>query len=468
MARRLRAHLTPLVVLAAVSLLSLGARVALLGQPCHVNCSKSTNHLLVFDEVYYVNAARVIAGIVPPSNEKYGGAPLGDDPNAEHPQLAKLVMAGSIELFGDGPLAWRLVSLVLGSVAILGMFALVRAAGGGPWMAVSAAALMAADNLLLVHGRIGTLDVPALAPMLWGVVLYLRGRPLLAGLLIGIASCVKLVAPYALLVILCLELLRLGGVRVGVRAAAARAGACFAAAVVTFFALLAILDRIAPPYDPAQGKLLGASPFRHLAHMLSYGANQSSPHGPTGIASYPWAWLVDSKPITYLNINPARPAPGLYHIHPAAHFLGLINPAVLLLGTPALLVVAWAVVRRWRRPRCAQADATADVAADARPDATADAAPDATGDAAPDDCAAGEVPLLAVAWFVGTFAPFVAIALAFQRTSYLYYMVVVMPAIYMSASYLTWRARRFRRLLAIWWLVVIATAVVLWPFTPLP
>ena len=145
----------------------------------------------------------------------------------------------------------------------------------------------------------------------------------------------KLVSPYALLVIVCLELLRMGrggvgvaAARAGLRTLATRAGTCVASAVVTFFGLLALLDRIAPPYDPAQAKLLSASPFRHLAHMLSYGASQSSPHGPQGIASYPWTWLVDYKPITYLNINPARPAPGLYHIHPAAHFLGMINPAL--------------------------------------------------------------------------------------------------------------------------------------------
>ena len=41
-----------------------------------------------------------------------------------------MVVAGAIELFGDGPLAWRLPSILLGSLAILGMFALVRAAGG--------------------------------------------------------------------------------------------------------------------------------------------------------------------------------------------------------------------------------------------------------------------------------------------------------------------------------------------------
>src|SRR5581483_5481916 len=126
-----------------------------------------------------------IAGIHPATGQNYNGAPLGDDPNAEHPQLAKLVIAGAIELFGDGPFAWRIGSILLGSVAILGMFALVRAAGGNRWAALAAAALMASDNLVLVHGRIGTLDIYALAAMVWGVALYLRGRPVWAGAVLG-------------------------------------------------------------------------------------------------------------------------------------------------------------------------------------------------------------------------------------------------------------------------------------------
>ncbi len=56
----------------------------------------------------------------------YAGTPSGDDPNAEHPQLAKVVMAGSIELFGDGPFAWRIGSILFGSLAILGLYVLVR------------------------------------------------------------------------------------------------------------------------------------------------------------------------------------------------------------------------------------------------------------------------------------------------------------------------------------------------------
>src|SRR5438309_829111 len=113
-ARTRRVRLSPLLVLAAVVAVSLAARVVLLDEPCRAPCRSATDHLLVFDEDYYVNAARVIAGIRPPHGSPYAQAPPGDDPNAEHPQLAKLIMAGSIELFGDGPFAWRFGSLLMG------------------------------------------------------------------------------------------------------------------------------------------------------------------------------------------------------------------------------------------------------------------------------------------------------------------------------------------------------------------
>src|SRR5437868_10022359 len=102
----------PLVLLAVLCLVSVGARAAWLGEPCRSPCRSATDHVLVFDEAYYVNAARVIAGIRPPAGAPYANAPLGVDANSEHPQLAKLLIAGGIELFGDGPLAWRLPSVL--------------------------------------------------------------------------------------------------------------------------------------------------------------------------------------------------------------------------------------------------------------------------------------------------------------------------------------------------------------------
>lgn len=431
MARRLPITRRSLAVLAAITLVSFGLRIALINEPCRSPCRQANDHLLVFDEVYYVNAARVIAGIRPPSDGKYDTAPLGDDPNSEHPQLVKLLIAGSIDAFGDGPFAWRLASLLFGTIAILLMFALVRAAGGSEPIGLLAAGLMAADNLLLVHGRIGTLDVPVLTLMLAGAIAYLRARPLIAGGLIAVGTAMKLVAPYMLLVIVLLELFR---GRDGWRAGARRVLWCAGAWALTFIALFAILDRIAPPYDPSTVHLLGRSPFTHLAHMLSYGADQTSPGGPTGIASYPWDWLVDLKPITYLNINPPKPSPGLEHVHPAAHFIGVISPAIMLLGVPSLLILAWT---RWRGRSAL------------RP-------------------LEGEVPEVALAWSLGTFLPFVALSLLFARTSYLYYMVIVMPGIYLAVSDLLVRLRRHWRWLAVWGLALLGSLVALYPFTPLP
>jgi hypothetical protein len=140
--RRLRAPVSmPLLALAIVSILSLGARGFMLGEPCQSPCTTASEHTLIFDEAYYVNAARVIAHLRPAAGQHYDESPLGSDPNAEHPQGAKLIMAAAIEVFGDGPFAWRIGSLLFGSLAILAMYALVRFSGGGPWSAVGAATL---------------------------------------------------------------------------------------------------------------------------------------------------------------------------------------------------------------------------------------------------------------------------------------------------------------------------------------
>jgi hypothetical protein len=442
--RALSSPRTPLVLLAVVSVLSLGARALMLGEPCQSPCTKAGEHTLIFDEAYYVNAARVIAGLRPPPGAHYVDAPSGTDPNAEHPQLAKLIMAGAIELFGDGPFAWRIGSLIFGSIAILGMYALVRAGGGGRWSGLCAATLMACDNLLLIHGRIGTLDIYTVAMMIWGVALYLRGWPLRAGIALGIAAAFKLVAPYAAAILLVLEVVRvltslrrrgrLPELRPG--PALRRLAICVVTGIIVFLVLLTVMDQIAAPYADAEAKLISGGPFAHLWHMISYAGQQTSPHGPHGIASYPWAWLIDLKPITYLRINPSAPGAGLDAIHPVSKFIGMISPPILLLGLGGLAFAAYRVLRP--RPRPA------------------------------DDIALASVGL---AWFLGSWVPFAFLSLFEQRTSYLYYMVIVMPGLYVTATYLVSRAWRLRRqwlqvLIGCWAVGVLAAVVLMYPFVP--
>jgi predicted membrane-bound dolichyl-phosphate-mannose-protein mannosyltransferase len=421
----------PLWLLGALLLVSTLARLAWIAEPCRAPCHASTDHILVFDEDYYVNAARVIDRIPPPAGAPYANSPLGTDPNSEHPPLAKLIIAGGIELFGDNPIAWRLPSVLLGTVALLGLFELVRAAGGDRWTALGAAALMAADNLLLVHSRIGTLDIYATAAMIWGAAMYVRGRPILAGVVVGVGACAKEVAPYVLLALAVLEALRWFGRRADPVAALRRLGLCVAASAVTFIALLWALEQIVRPYDPQTGKLVSGLPFGEVWRMLTYASNQTSPHGPQGIAAYPWDWLVDIKPITYLQINPSHPTAALNRIEPAVHFLGMISPPILLLLIPAMVVAALGVTgRRWH--------------------------------------SRDEVGLVGLAWFIGTYAPFVLTSLFESRTSYLYYMVIVMPGVYVAVADLVRRFGPKRPLSLLWMASVLVAVVVMYPFTPLP
>ena len=385
-----------------------------LGAPCSAPCTRASQHSLIFDESYYVNAARVIDGIRPPRGSPYRNAPRGKDPNAEHPQLAKLIVAGGIELFGDGPWGWRLGSVVFGLLAIGAMYALARAAAAPPWLAVGAAAVMALDNLPLVHGRIATLDIYSLTPMLVAGALYLRRRFVLAGLALGLAAAMKLVALYLIPALLLIELFglavarprsgeRLRGLLCGLRPFTVTCAVGVAALVL----LVWLLDALLPAYDPGSHAVYGGNPFHHLDHMLSYAANLKSVPHATGISSSPWQWLLDKREINYARVAVNVLSGGkITASHALISFRGAVNPFVIFLAIPALFAAA---AGAWRdRDRLA---------------------------------------LVGVAWCLGTFIPFVVQADVFHRITYLYYVLIVLPGVYLVTV----------RLFASRWMPVAAT-----------
>ena len=376
---------------------------------------------LIFDEKYYVNAARVLLRLSVPCAgsqcDPYATMPRGIDPNPEQPPLGKLLVAAGIRLYGDNPFGWRFFPIVFGSLAILAIYWLVRSAGGGPWLALGAAALMSVDNLALVHGRIATLDIFVLTFMLVGVAFYLRGRPVLAGVALGIGACIKLVAPEALIVLLFLELGRFAvhkGWRVqGVWRAVPRRllpfVVCLAVTAGVYAAGLTALDAVVKPFhnpsDICPGS--GSTYSNFLAHtrfMVCYAGRLTSPNGPLGIASYPWDWLLNQLPINYFTSDVTVSAGGqVISKHSVIAFIGEMNPAIILLALPALALCIDMAIR-----------------------------------------AKDDLSILVVAWFAGTYLPFLEFSLVQQRTSYLYYMLVVMPAVYigvarlMSRRWLPW------------------------------
>jgi len=418
-----------------VSLASLGARLYQLDKPVDPNTHRAG---LIFDEQYYVNAARVILGLHPSGT--YAHALAFHDPNAEHPALAKLLIAGTMKVFGDNPLGWRLAPVLFGTLAVLAMFWLVRAAGGSRWLAVGAATLLAADNLMLVHGRIATLDIFVVCFMLASVALYLKGHPLLAGIALGVGLCTKLVAIDVVFVLVLFELGRIllrhrDEVRrrlLLLRARALPLAICIGAGAVTYIALLFLLDLWVAPIGGSGDcpTVAGGfhNPLLHTQFMLCYAGKLTSPGGPTGIASYPWQWLLNQVPIDYFKLADNVLSGGkVIATHATVWFQGQMNPAIIFLALPGLGLAIHDYVR------------SREVAS-----------------------------LLCVAWFIGTYVPFVIAGAPLgkfgNRDSYIYYMVIVLPAIYFAVARLLSSARLPRGALLGYAAIVAYWFVTLYPF----
>lgn len=96
------------------------------------------------DEIWYVPDARVHA---------LGAGALT---NPEHPPLGKLIMAGSIALFGDRPVAWRLPGVLstLAMLCVLGALA-VRWFG---LLGLLAPVMIILDPIVLTSSRVGSID----------------------------------------------------------------------------------------------------------------------------------------------------------------------------------------------------------------------------------------------------------------------------------------------------------------------
>ncbi len=439
----------PLVLLGLVVALGIGARAFHLDIPSERHGGEG----FVFDEKYYVNASRVIAGVPMRASDAYANAsPAGTDPNGEHPQLGKLVIAGTIRLFGDGPVGWRISALVFSGAALLLLYWFVRTLGGSSWLALGTTAIAAFENLWLVSGRIAVLDIYCVPFMLAGVGLYMRRRPLLAGAIIGVGACIKEFSLYAVFAILLLEVMRglrwvfasrivAAFERFSWRAALRRLYAPVAmtlASVVVFVSLLAVLDRAVTPYHDGHpvernqaslcnrlGPWSGAC--NHIAFMDDYAAKLRSPKGPQGIASYPWQFWGDVEPIDYYTVRTTISTGGtVTAVNTVLAFRGEINPVLLVTAWFGILFSLGLAV--WKRD---------------------------------------DMSFMTVAWIIGTWLPAELSSLIGQRTTYIYYMVVTMPALYLCVARLLGRREVPRWLVGVWVGLFLAAFAILYPFRTL-
>lgn len=355
------------------------------------------NHLPIFDEVYYVNAARAILGLPISASAHYAGSPAGFDPNHEHPPLGKLLIAGSMALFGDNAYGWRLPIVVAAMVALLATWRIVREADRDAWLGPLAVVLLAFDNLTFVQGRIGMLDMLALAPVLVGSWLAMRRRWLLAGLAVGIGLLIKLTALYAVGAVVLYVLLTDGPGWWRSRRIPWSDLAGPAAFVIFAFAFalagLGILD--------ARFSTV-VNPLDHIRQMIGYGAALSVPSTGgicTAADSGPLQWLFNECQIEYLRLSSSVTHGGVVTSLTRVDFRGAMNPLLVGAIPLAALFTGWYAVRTGNR-----------------------------------------LAIWAIAWAAANYVPYLLLAAFTSRVMYLYYVLPLIPAVAVGIALLLTRA----------------------------
>ncbi len=339
------------------------------------------------DEVWYVQAARVIARLPVLMNHLPAEARSGLDPNSEHPPLAKAIIGGFMMAFGDREVAWRFPSVVLGTLAIWLVYRIVLALRGTKDQALFAAFILTFENLFLIHGRIATLDIYLVTFILVGTLLYLRGYLELAAIAFSVSALCKVNGMLGLLAMFFYEALmeRHRWRTPNWRALARRAG-LVAIFVGSFLLGLGALDCFFTEYR---------TPFAHIKHMVSYHAGFKHVGPSTGTESIPFDWWLNAGGFDYY-----------FFTSPMKHILFRAAMNIYVIAA-APLALAFAARQSWMRRSPLGTFAVASLAANFGP--------------------------VFMAWAVAS------------RTSYIYYMLPSLPAIACAIALLAYASPRSMR-----------------------
>jgi len=178
----------------------------------------------IYDEVYHAFTGYLMQQNDPAVYEWWQSAQ--SLPNAiegtqyewTHPPLGKLIIGGSIKIFGNNSLGWRFSNALFGVICVLLMYAFVRALFRDRWLATLAASILTVEGLMFAESRIGTNDIFQLAFLLTAYLCFafvLRrparqtiGLLFLTGLFLGLALGTKWPAIYSIVLLGGIALIR--------------------------------------------------------------------------------------------------------------------------------------------------------------------------------------------------------------------------------------------------------------------
>jgi dolichyl-phosphate-mannose--protein O-mannosyl transferase len=344
----------------------------------------------LFDESFYLPAAKALLA----------GHP---DTNPEQPPLAKLLIAGSIAIFGDNPLGWRLPSLFAGLASVALLYLISLQLTKSKTAAAVAASLMALDPLHIVLSRVAMLDIFMLAFGLAGTYVLLNIGPArddggqnikqwaTAGILFGLAIASKWPAAFMLagvLAFLLIDTRHRHHLLVPITILLATAAVVYTATYIPFIMASgpqAFVDR----------------QLSNINYHLSLSADKQ--------ASPPWAWLLGRKPVWFGWNKPGFPVPdwllfipNALHTSAAFAVIALANPLIWWPAEVALLLLAV----RWLKSRFTKRKVTAGTRL-------------------------SNAEKFALIWFLATWLPWL---LSPRAQTFLYYMLPVLPALFITLA----------------------------------
>jgi predicted membrane-bound dolichyl-phosphate-mannose-protein mannosyltransferase len=314
----------------------------------------------VFDERYYVNAARNIIGrpmlfgyegtlavmtnqtalsvvtryTTVSTEEVYPNATRFADPNTQHPPLAKLIVAFSVLLLGENALAYRLPSVVFGTLLLLFSYLAVRKLASDE-LAFYAATFLAFETLTFIQSRIFMLDIFMVSFMVLGFWLFLRGQPVIAGIATGLAALSKEMGIIGLPILLTFFLLE----RFSRHTLSIREFAKLVAKVLMGFAVplglmggaVALFWHLTPAQQIANISTLTGIRVDHYNADGSYVLIGSS-LPESGMICPPWLWIFNQNEIKYFEGTVG----GL-----TVRYVTAMSPLLIYLMLPAVAYSAW-------------------------------------------------------------------------------------------------------------------------------
>ncbi len=252
---------------------------------------------LVFDEVYYVDAARDYLA--------FGVEVTKNDPEfVVHPPFGKWLIAAGIQIFGDNEFGWRFSTAVAGTIAIILIGLIAQRLFRSNFLTLLATFLAAVDGLALVHSRTSLLDNFLTVLILAATYFFIRKNYLATGIFLGLALGTKWSALYFIAIFGAVALYRAFTHHTGrnlIRPTVER---------ILTFSLLPISIYIVTwsgwfLSDRGWGRDAGSNAFssffKYHEQMLSFHTGLSEKHV---YQAHPWTWLIQSRPTSFFYESP--------------------------------------------------------------------------------------------------------------------------------------------------------------------